>query len=130
MGSVMVCSPVMCEGSGRGVSAGKGSGQAMSASVSGVVGSVWWRTHSEVCVRVCAYGEGAARFVTWAFGLARRQLCVQHHSPVPLDAVAPQGNNNGPAGMRPLRPALEKMTNLTELGLSRTCGYVQQCSTQ
>lgn len=68
VGVVMVCSPVMCEGSSRGISAGKGGDQAMSASLSWVAMSAWWLTHSELCVRVCAYGEGAARFVTWRVG--------------------------------------------------------------
>ena len=44
--SVMVCSRVMYEGSGQFVGTDKGSGQARSASVSGVVGTVWWCTHS------------------------------------------------------------------------------------
>ena len=51
---------------------------------------------------------------------------MQHDaSIVPIDDVAAQGNNIGDAGMRALRPALEKLTSVTVLNLSRTCGYVR-----
>ena len=49
---------------------------------------------------------------------------MQHDSPVPLDAVATQGNNLGAAGVEALRPALEKLTKLTILNLDSTCGAV------
>ena len=58
-------------------------------------------------------------------GLARRQLCVQHDSPVSLGAVATQDNNLWVDGAAALRPALEKLTQLTYLDLSGTCGDVQ-----
>ena len=50
---------------------------------------------------------------------------MQHDSPVPLDAVAAQGNNLGAAGVGALRPALEKLTKLEQLDLGGTCGDVQ-----
>ena len=53
-----------------------------------------------------------------------------HNSPVSIDAVAAQGNNIGDAGMRALRPALEKLTSLTSLDMSGTCGYAQRRSAQ
>ena len=51
--AVIFCSPVRCEWSGQCSTTGKGSGQGRSASVSGVIGSNGWCTHSEVCVRAC-----------------------------------------------------------------------------
>ena len=57
--SVFVCSRVRCDMSGRCASTGKGSGQARSASVSGVVGSARWCTHSEMCV--CVRGSCLVR---------------------------------------------------------------------
>ena len=56
---------------------------------------------------------------------------MHHYSPiVPLDDVAAQDNDLGAAGAKALLPALEKLTSLTALNLSRTCGYVQRRSTQ
>ena len=55
---------------------------------------------------------------------------MQHDSPVPVDAFAAQDNNFRAAGMRALRPALEKLTKLDYLDLFGTCGDVQRCSTQ
>ena len=49
---------------------------------------------------------------------------MQHDSPVPLDAVAAPDNDLGADGAKALRPALEKLPNLTHLGLSGTCGDV------
>ena len=54
--------------------------------------------------------------------MVRRQLCVPHGSPVPLDDVAPPGNDLGAAGAKTLRPALGKLTNLTTLHLRGACG--------
>ena len=55
---------------------------------------------------------------------------MQHDSPVSLDPVAAQGNRLKAAGVQALRPALEKLTKLTHLGLSGACGDVQWLSTQ
>ena len=63
-------------------------------------------------------------------GMVRRQLCVQHDSPVPLDAVAAPGNKLGAAGAQALCPALGKLASLEILYLSGTCGDVQRRSTQ
>ena len=61
-------------------------------------------------------------------GVVMRQLCVQHDSPVSLDALATQGNKIGDAGAKALCPALSKLANLTELWLDGTCGDVQRRS--
>ena len=74
-----------------------------------------------VCVCVCLRKE-LVWFVSWACGVARRQLCMQHDSPVPLDAVAAQGNNVGSRGAKVLRIVLGKLTKITELWLDGTCG--------
>ena len=49
---------------------------------------------------------------------------MQHDSPVPLDVIAAQDNNIGAAGAKALRPALEKLTQLTRLDLNGACGDV------
>ena len=59
-------------------------------------------------------------------GLARRQPCVQHDSPVSLGAVATQDNNLWVDGAAALRPALQKLTNLEYLYLQGACGDVQR----
>ena len=63
-----------------------------------------------------------------AYRMARR---LQHDRPiVPLDAVTAQGNYLGVDGAEALLPALEKLTSLTVLNLSGTCGYMQRRNTQ
>ena len=92
-------------------------------SVSVSVGSVRG-AHKGACVYVEREGAGVVcKLGVW--GVAMRQLCVQHDSPVPLDAVAAQGNNLGADGAEALRPALEKLTKLERLYLRGTCGDVQ-----
>ena len=86
-----MCRGVRCEGSGWCAST---SGQARSASISGVVGKVG----NYVC------------------------------SMIVFDAVAAPDNKLGATGAKELRPALERLTNLTILSLNGTCGDVQRCS--
>ena len=51
---------------------------------------------------------------------------MQHDSPVSLDDVAAQDNDLRTKGAAALLPALEKLTSLTSLDVSGTCGYVQR----
>ena len=52
---------------------------------------------------------------------------MHHYSPiVPLDDVTAQDNDLGADGAEALLPALLKLTSLTSLDVSGTCGYVQR----
>ena len=57
-------------------------------------------------------------------------MCAAMTHLCPFDAVAAQDNHIGAASAKALRPELEKLTNLTVLDLSGTCGDVQPLRTQ